>query len=260
MLGMKFEEESEQGRAARLHRRINEEKTILIILDDIWAELELEKIGIPSPDNHKGCKLVLTSRNKHVLSNEMSTQKDFGVEHLQGDEAWILFKNMVGDSIENPDLLPIASDVAKECTGLPIAIVTVAKALKTRMRYGMANFRFLRQSPISNDAELHVTIESIPIQFVPKLTEFGSSIGNIIFPKLTHISLEYLPRLTSFSPGYHTLQKLDHADLDIPFAMLFNERAIVILRLWNWELLQQCDYTMSSSCATSVAAVVKLWG
>ena len=90
------------------------------------------KIGIPPPDTHKGCKLVLTSRNKHVLSNEMSTQKDFGVEHLQGDEAWILFKNMVGDSIENPDLLPIATDVAKECTGLPIAIVTVAKALKNK--------------------------------------------------------------------------------------------------------------------------------
>ena len=90
------------------------------------------KIGIPPPDTHKGCKLVLTSRNKHVLSNEMSTQKDFGVEHLQGDEAWILFKNMVGDSIENPDLLLIATDVAKECTGLPIAIVTVATALKNK--------------------------------------------------------------------------------------------------------------------------------
>ncbi|RVW64740.1 hypothetical protein CK203_063120 [Vitis vinifera] len=42
-LGMKFEEESEQGRAARLHQRMKAEKTILIILDDLWAELELEK-------------------------------------------------------------------------------------------------------------------------------------------------------------------------------------------------------------------------
>ncbi|KAJ9682573.1 hypothetical protein PVL29_018487 [Vitis rotundifolia] len=76
ILGMKFEKESEQGRAARLHRRIKGKNTILIILDDIWAQLELKKIRIPSPNNHKGCKLVLTSRNKHVLSNEMSTQKD----------------------------------------------------------------------------------------------------------------------------------------------------------------------------------------
>ncbi|KAJ9682447.1 hypothetical protein PVL29_018377 [Vitis rotundifolia] len=131
-LGMKLEEESEQGRADRLHQRMEAEKTILIILDDLWAELELEKVGIPSPDDHKGCKLVLTSRNKQVLSNEMSTQKDFLVRHLQEDETWILFKNTAGDSIENPELQPIAVDVAKECAGLPIAIVTVAKALKNK--------------------------------------------------------------------------------------------------------------------------------
>ncbi|RVW88163.1 Disease resistance protein [Vitis vinifera] len=104
-LGMKFEEVSEQGRADRLHQRIKQENTILIILDDLWAELELEKVGIPSPDDHKGCKLVLTSRNK---------------------------QNTAGDSIENPELQPIAVDVAKECAGLPIAIVTVAKALKNK--------------------------------------------------------------------------------------------------------------------------------
>uniref|UniRef100_F6H631 Uncharacterized protein n=1 Tax=Vitis vinifera TaxID=29760 RepID=F6H631_VITVI len=131
-LGMKFEEVSEQGRAGRLHQRIKQENTILIILDDLWAELELEKVGIPSPDDHKGCKLVLTSRNKQVLSNEMSTQKDFRVQHLQEDETWILFKNTAGDSIENPELQPIAVDVVKECAGLPIAIVTVAKALKNK--------------------------------------------------------------------------------------------------------------------------------
>ncbi|CBI22412.3 unnamed protein product, partial [Vitis vinifera] len=131
LLGMKFEEESEQGRAARLYQRMNEEKTILIILDDIWAKLDLEKIGIPSPDHHKGCKLVLTSRNEHILSNEMDTQKDFRVQPLQEDETWILFKNTAG-SIENPELQPIAVDVAKECAGLPLAIVTVAKALKNK--------------------------------------------------------------------------------------------------------------------------------
>ncbi|XP_034707052.1 probable disease resistance protein At4g27220 [Vitis riparia] len=132
MLGMKFDEESEQGRAARLYQRMKEEKTILIILDDIWAKLDLEKIGIPSPDHHKGCKLVLTSRNKHILSNEMDTQKDFQVELLQGDEAWILFKNRAGDSIGKPDLQTIAIEVANECAGLPIAIETVATALKNK--------------------------------------------------------------------------------------------------------------------------------
>ena len=51
-----------------------------------------------------------------------------------------------------------------------------------------------------------------------------ASVGNIIFPKLIHISVESLPTLTSFSPGYHSLQSPHHADLDTPFAVLFDER------------------------------------
>ena len=63
----------------------------------------------------------------------MGTQKDFRVEHLKEDEAWILFENGAGDSIENiPDLKRTAMEVAKECSGLPIAIVTVATALKNK--------------------------------------------------------------------------------------------------------------------------------
>ena len=134
MLGMKFDEESEKGRATRLHKRMKDEKTILVILDDLWEELDLAKIGIPSPaDHHVGCKLLLTSRNRDVLSNQMGTQKDFLVEHLKEDEAWILFENRAGDSIKNnPDLQPIAMDIAKECEGLPLAIATLAKALKNK--------------------------------------------------------------------------------------------------------------------------------
>ncbi|RVW70660.1 putative disease resistance protein [Vitis vinifera] len=97
-------------------------------LKKIQGELA-DLLGIPSPDHHKGCKLVLTSRNEHILSNEMDTQKDFRVQPLQEDETWILFKNTAG-SIENPELKHIAVDVAKECAGLPLAMVTVATALK----------------------------------------------------------------------------------------------------------------------------------
>ncbi|XP_034707965.1 uncharacterized protein LOC117931168 isoform X1 [Vitis riparia] len=50
-------------------------------------------------------------------------------------------------------------------------------------------------------------------------------VGNIIFPKLSDITLESLPNLTSFvSPGYHSLQRLHHADLDTPFPVFFDER------------------------------------
>ena len=132
MLGLKFEEESEWVRTARLNERIKKEKKILIILDDIWAQLDLEEVGIPFRDDHKGCKIVLTSRNKHVLSNEMGTQKDIPVLHLSAKEALVLFKKIVGDSNDKQDLQHIVINMAKECAGLPIALVTVAKALKNK--------------------------------------------------------------------------------------------------------------------------------
>ena len=133
-LGMKLEEETEMGRAARLHQRMKAEKTILVVLDDLWAEVDLEKIGVPSPtDHHKGCKLLLTSRNRDVLSNQMGTQKEFLLKHLQEDEAWVLFKNRAGDdTIENPELQQIAIEVAKQLAGLPLALVTVATTLKNK--------------------------------------------------------------------------------------------------------------------------------
>ncbi|RVW78428.1 Disease resistance protein [Vitis vinifera] len=128
MLGLKFE--AEEDRAGRLRQRLKREEKILVILDDIWGKLDLRDIGIPDGDDHKGCKVLLTSREHQVLSKDMRTQKEFHLQHLSDDEAWNLFKKTAGDSVEKPELRPIAVDVAKKCDGLPVAIVTIANALR----------------------------------------------------------------------------------------------------------------------------------
>ena len=129
-LGLKFVEASESGRARRLSERLKKEMKVLIILDDLWAGLDLAAVGIPS--NHEGCKVVLTSRRLSVLSNEMGTLMNFHVEYLSEVEAWGLFKKTAGDAIENTDLKPTAEEVLRKCGGLPLAIVIVAKALKDK--------------------------------------------------------------------------------------------------------------------------------
>ncbi|KAK9292044.1 hypothetical protein L1049_019998 [Liquidambar formosana] len=157
MLGLKFDRETESGRASQLCKRLMKEK-ILVILDDIWGRLDLEAVGIPLGDNWvhhkeqmvplkmagnsiedpnkvseiKGCKVLLTSRNQDVLYNQMDTQKKFEIGVLLEQGAWNLFKKMVGDCIEDPDLQPTAIEVAKTCACLPIAIVTITKALKNK--------------------------------------------------------------------------------------------------------------------------------
>ncbi|CAL5349217.1 unnamed protein product [Camellia sinensis] len=132
-LGLKFEEETERGRANRLCERLRGTKRILVILDDVWKRLELNDIGIPFGDGHRGCKILLTSRFDNVCNN-MNAQKKFTVEVLTEEEAWNLFQEMAGISNDtshtSTDLYITQKKVANECGCLPIAIVTVARALK----------------------------------------------------------------------------------------------------------------------------------
>ncbi|RVW64546.1 putative disease resistance protein [Vitis vinifera] len=106
-------------------------RKILIILDDIWTEVDLREVGIPCKGDGTRCKILLTSRDRDLLCKDMGAQVCFPVEHLPPEEAWSLFKQTTGDSVEeNLELRPIAIQVVEECEGLPIAIVTIAKALK----------------------------------------------------------------------------------------------------------------------------------
>ncbi|KAJ9682531.1 hypothetical protein PVL29_018450 [Vitis rotundifolia] len=129
MLGLEFKGKDESTRAVELKQRLQKEK-ILIILDDIWMEVSLEEVGIPSQDDQKGCKIVLASRNEDLLRKDMGAKECFPLQHLPKEEAWHLFKKTAGDSVEGDKLRPIAIEVVNECEGLPIAIVTIANALK----------------------------------------------------------------------------------------------------------------------------------
>ncbi|GAY66433.1 hypothetical protein CUMW_248710 [Citrus unshiu] len=131
-LGLKFHEESESGRANSLFKRIKAEKKILIILDNIWENLDLRVVGIPHGDGHKGCKVLLTARSLDVLSGKMDSRPNFSIGVLNEEEAWNLFKKMAGDYIEGSEFQSVARDVAKECAGLPVSVVTIARALRNK--------------------------------------------------------------------------------------------------------------------------------
>ncbi|TXG71313.1 hypothetical protein EZV62_006248 [Acer yangbiense] len=148
-LGLKFEEESLSGRAARLHDRLKKETNVLVILDNIWEKLNLDAVGIPSLDDERAsvkqevdergrnaykrqCKLLLTCRDLDVLNNDMNTQKNFLVEVLSDIEAMDLFWKIAGHSREKPDFNSIAVEIVSKCAGLPIAITTIANALKNK--------------------------------------------------------------------------------------------------------------------------------
>ncbi|KAI4353813.1 hypothetical protein L6164_002739 [Bauhinia variegata] len=162
MLGMTLEEESEMGRAGQLRERLKKYKeNILVIIDDLWDGLDLNKLGVPAHDDdssqkttrdesvslgskrekeiYGGCKILLTSRSKEVLSTMAVKENSIiSVEVLQEKEAELLFKKVARLHDKNSELDSLASKVAKKCAGLPVALVTVGRALKN-MNYSVWN-------------------------------------------------------------------------------------------------------------------------
>ncbi|KAK4275852.1 hypothetical protein QN277_018868 [Acacia crassicarpa] len=150
-LGIELKQESEIGRAKRIALRLQSGERILIILDDVWAKLNLEDIGIPFGGNHqRSCKVVLTTRRLDVCTL-MECQKMIKLDLLKEDEAWTLFQTHanVGDVAKED----VARAIAMECKGLPIAIVAVGTCLKGKGIHEMKEmlYRLNNAKPINVD-------------------------------------------------------------------------------------------------------------
>ncbi|KAI5664945.1 hypothetical protein M9H77_24268 [Catharanthus roseus] len=131
-LGLELEAEDLAIRAERLHASLKSSKSVLVILDDVWDHLNLQKIGIPSKSTHPGCKLIITSRNQDALTLTAEDAKIFSLDVLSEEESWILFKKNAGDLIDSSEFYHVSKDILQECKGLPLAIVTVGCALRGR--------------------------------------------------------------------------------------------------------------------------------
>ncbi|XP_048326226.2 probable disease resistance protein At4g27220 [Ziziphus jujuba] len=134
-LGLKFGEtvDDKYVRAKRLSQQLGREKKMLLVIDDIWEKLDLYGAGITFRNGENDCKILLTSRFRNVVCDAMDAHPNFCVEDLCFDEAKDLFDKIVGDqSIKNPAIQALEIKIVKECAGLPIALETVANALKKK--------------------------------------------------------------------------------------------------------------------------------
>ncbi|KAL7212143.1 hypothetical protein ACSBR2_014917 [Camellia fascicularis] len=134
MLGFtKFtDQSSEIERGSMLCARLKDVKKILIILDDVWDRLELTTLG-PLGQDHEGCKIIIITRREQVcrtVAKEWVRTKIVWLDVLSEQDSWDLFRKNVGDTVDSSALNDVAKEVCKECGGLPIAVVTVGKAMK----------------------------------------------------------------------------------------------------------------------------------
>ncbi|RVW24678.1 Disease resistance protein RPS5 [Vitis vinifera] len=125
----KWEDRSEDERAEEIFNVLKTKKFVLL-LDDIWERLDLSKVGIPPLNHQDKLKMVFTTRSKQVCQ-KMESTKSIEVNCLPWEEAFALFQTKVGaDTISShPDIPKLAEMVAKECDGLPLALITTGRAM-----------------------------------------------------------------------------------------------------------------------------------
>ncbi|KAH1063286.1 hypothetical protein J1N35_028273 [Gossypium stocksii] len=155
IFGLNFETSSQEGKAEELFRSMQGVKKILVIVEDIWEEFKLESIGIPFGDEHKGCTILLTTRHQQ-LCTKMNCQREIQLGILSEDEAWVLLRDKASLEDDCSTLTHVAKEVAGECKGLPLAIVTVAKSLKGESLDGWraVNQRFKDSRHLDNEEVL----------------------------------------------------------------------------------------------------------
>ncbi|KAI6689521.1 hypothetical protein NL676_026349 [Syzygium grande] len=120
---------SQEERVDHLCHVLTRKKFVLLI-DDVWRRLDLSNIGVPHPSPNNGSKLVFTTRLKHVC-DQMEADKTLEVQCLMPKEALKLFEKNVGKSLVDchQEIQDLAKDIAEECKGLPLALITVGRAM-----------------------------------------------------------------------------------------------------------------------------------
>ncbi|XP_018489511.1 disease resistance protein RPS5-like [Raphanus sativus] len=133
-LGFTKEYWKEKGTSEKvldLYGRMKNKKFVLL-LDDIWREIDLKEIGVPTPTKKNGCKVVFTTRLREVCG-QMGVHDPMEVKCLDGDEAWDLFCAKVGEiTLEShPDIRELAYQVVAKCQGLPLALNIMGKNMSS---------------------------------------------------------------------------------------------------------------------------------
>ncbi|KAA3453078.1 putative disease resistance protein [Gossypium australe] len=195
-----------------LWSRLKNEPRILIILDDIWAFINLkEEIGIPIGDDHKGCKVLLTTRRQQVC-RVMDCQNVVQLGCLDDDDAWTLFQKKAGlddcsdDSIKTP-----AKKIVKKCRGLPIAIVPLASALKGKTHhewqaaYWRLNARRLTEIEDVNERNAYKCLEA-SFNYLKNMETKTCFLWCSLFPEDDEI---YVENLVGYAWGLELYEGMD---------------------------------------------------
>ncbi|KAI9085211.1 hypothetical protein K1719_032844 [Acacia pycnantha] len=147
-------------KAAKIYGVLKQKKFVLL-LDDMWEEIELKLVGVPYPkDTNFQSKMLFTTRLENICE-KLHAQTKFKVEILPEKQALELFLLKVGEETLNshPSIPKLAEEMAMECKGLPLALIVVGSAMagvKSMEAWKSSKRNLLESSWIASDLETNV--------------------------------------------------------------------------------------------------------
>ncbi|KAL7000826.1 hypothetical protein U1Q18_001976 [Sarracenia purpurea var. burkii] len=122
---------------SKLHR--NDTKRYLIVMDDMWIRGHRDDFKMAFPKNNNRSEILLTSRNREVTVHA-KPYNPYNLPHflrfLNNDGSWKPLERVFRKESCPPELEVFGKQIAKECCGLPLAIVLIVGLLmkKENMR------------------------------------------------------------------------------------------------------------------------------
>uniref|UniRef100_A0A0D9WM57 NB-ARC domain-containing protein n=1 Tax=Leersia perrieri TaxID=77586 RepID=A0A0D9WM57_9ORYZ len=119
-------------------RRYFQDKRFIVILDDIWTVSAWESIKCAIPDNFKGSRIIVTTRNADVANTCCSHPQDriYNIQRLSDTTSReLFFKKIFGfvdNKSPNDELEEVSNSILKKCGGLPLAIVNIGSLLASK--------------------------------------------------------------------------------------------------------------------------------
>lgn len=155
----RWSSDGRETNAQKIFERLRGKK-FLLLLDDIWQQLDLYLVGVPLPNDRNQSKVVFTTQSIDVCGL-MEAQQKIEVKSLGPEESLHLFRMKVGEATltSDPEISKLANDMAAKLNGLPLALVTVGRAMasKNDQRDWESGLNVLRNTPSQfPDMEKHV--------------------------------------------------------------------------------------------------------
>ncbi|KAL3505906.1 hypothetical protein ACH5RR_031288 [Cinchona calisaya] len=121
---------SEHDLRVKLHQQLRG-RTYLIVVDDIWNTRVWDDLGRVFPDDETGSMVLITTRHHDVASQIRPNGDAHQLCLLSDAESWKLLQMKAFQEECCPkELLEVGKKIAKNCQGLPLALVTIAGLLQ----------------------------------------------------------------------------------------------------------------------------------